>query len=371
MIGPQFLEYLFSISLQATVVVLATHWLGKLTGSEQTRCRLWTCCFIGLLLLAFAGVTLPHLRIAPPSSVLDTETGAAMLAWQHHIGVASLVLWMGGVAVLLITMVARWWRMHRYLHRCARLEPMNRRSRTLRPTLPEEQLNKATVLASSTLAAPFCWQFHRPYIVLPNFVLDFDETRQRFIICHELEHLRLGHPMQLFLQRLVEVVFWFHPLAWWASRQAALAREFACDDAAISDKSETAEYLRTLMEILQRVQPSDGVSQTALTFGGRISIVTRRARRLVHMAHTEPPRQERRLSTSASIACVLLVTIASTFVWLPINLQASPFRAWSPWPNWSARVLHDFGIEARDFEGFENRFLDVDEEDEPQASPQG
>jgi len=61
-----------------------------------------------------------------------------------------------------------------------------------------------------------------------------------------------GHPLQLFMERLVTSAFWFHPAIWWASRQSALAREYACDDAAVSRQQETVSYLKALLAVAER-----------------------------------------------------------------------------------------------------------------------
>ncbi len=55
------------------------------------------------------------------------------------------------------------------------------------------------------------------------------------------------------------------------------------------------------------------------------------------------------------------------FAWLPVNVLASPSSNWSPWPAWSARVLNDFGVKARDFEIHDQAFdlheFDDDDDD--------
>jgi hypothetical protein len=131
----------------------------------------------------------------------------------------------------------------------------------------------------------------------------------------------------------VEVVFWFHPLVWWASRRASLAREFACDDAAIGSRSDIANYLRTLLKVAE--QASHGGSQAPLA-----------------REDVDAPRKGLPLLPLKFV----LVSLAAgvMWLWLPIDILASPRAAWSPWPSWSAQVLHDFGIHARDFDAYDS-----------------
>ncbi len=173
------------------------------------------------------------------------------------------------------------------------------------------------------------------------------------MIQHETEHLRSGHPLQLFLQRLVEAVFWFHPLVHWASQQSALAREFACDDAAVSSRQDVIVYLKLLLAIAERGQVRE--SEGALLFFGRsASMVAVRGRRLVEGLETGRPRARRsveQLALAGIIGCALLLGL----VWAPVDVMSSGRTTWSPWPTWSATVLHSFDIPARDYEPYEAR----------------
>ena len=212
-----------------------------------------------------------------------------------------------------------------------------------------------SVLSSQTLAGPFCWQFHRPYIVLPEFLLGLTPSQLRFIVRHELAHLRTGHPLQLFLQRVVEVLFWFHPLVWWAARQVSRCREFACDDAAIDQPAQVADYLRTLLIVVEHsaVESEQGVP--TLAFGRGQGMVASRARRLAEIARFGwTPHPSRRVLASAAMMWLVAVAACCT-LWLPVNASASPRSTWSPWPLWSAQVLLEFGISARDFEVYDDR----------------
>ena len=74
----------------------------------------------------------------------------------------------------------------------------------------------------------------RPVILLPE---DLPRTLEpdplRLVLAHELAHVRRWDNLVLLLQRLAEIVFFFHPVVWlcgWAMRREA---EAACDDAVI------------------------------------------------------------------------------------------------------------------------------------------
>lgn len=361
MTSTQFLELAVSLSAQAALVVAATHWLGRLGRSERMRCRLWAGCFAVLLLLVLAGLLLPHPRLMQPWARVDSQTGAGLVRMELQLGRVLFLVWLVGAAVSLGLFVVRSCQAAWFLRTC---KPVDPDAISLDDVTAEQQhlragssSKKRIRLVSSALpAGPFCWQFHRPHIVLPEFLLGFDGDKLRFMISHELEHLRTGHPLQLFLQRLVEVLFWFHPLVWWASHRSALAREFACDDAAVNSPSDIAAYLRTLLAIVEHGTAETEQTPTSLAFGGGKNIIAERARRLVKIARSGPTGGDRRLPVVVASLSLVAAAFVAALVWLPVDVLASPRANWSPWPSWTSGVLHDFGVSARDFERYDHRF---------------
>ena len=67
---------------------------------------------------------------------------------------------------------------------------------------------------------------------------DDDDIRRAAI--HELEHVRRGDCSLNTLVHLICAMYWFHPLAWIASRQVGLEAERASDDAVLRRADATA-----------------------------------------------------------------------------------------------------------------------------------
>lgn len=93
----------------------------------------------------------------------------------------------------------------------------------------------------------------RPLIVLPQRVLDGRERSQlETILAHELLHLRRGDTAIGLVQFIVQSVWWFHPLVWWANRQIVRERERCCDDEVVAGLGcEPADYAQTLLDVLK------------------------------------------------------------------------------------------------------------------------
>jgi beta-lactamase regulating signal transducer with metallopeptidase domain len=359
MSAPEFLELVVSLSLQVAIVVALAHWVGRFTASEGTQCRVWTACYVLVLGLLAAAILLPHPRLFRPWAEMDARTVAHVATLETRAGNTLFFAWTTGASISLALFAMRSLRAIQFLKSCGSLDSALLSDEGLSRELsrfPHGSPNSTIqVLTSDRLAAPFCWQLHRPYIVLPRFLIERASPELRFIVRHEVEHLRTGHPMQLFLQRLVEIIFWFHPMIWWASHRSALVREFACDEAAVRSPSDIVTYLKSLLKVVEHAAEAKGEAPTSLTFGGGKSVVAARARRLVQVANPTGRTKRLKISGLAAALALALAAVPSAIAWLPLNALASPRSAFSPWPMWSSGILHDLGVHARDYEEYDPR----------------
>ena len=363
MTATQFLELIASVSLQAVAVVAATYWIGRNTDNERTRCRLWTVCYSLLLLLVVNAAVLPHVRLLQPIRPLTRPLAAEIVSLELQLGAILFWGWILGAAGSLTLLVYRVLLAERFLRTCRAIEPdvislaaaTGKAADGLAPTIDHRAVK---LVSTAVVAPPFCWQFHQPYIVIPDSLLTYEQDDLKYILRHELAHLRTGHPLQVFLQRLVEILFWFHPMVWWASREWSLAREFLCDDEAVESRSDIVRYLKTLLTIVEQTARGDRPMAT-LSFVRNRCEMAERSRRLVRIAQQEHRAESPVTTRQTGFATALLLVVEAVsiaFVWLPINVLASPASYWSPWPTWSAGVLNDFGVKARDFEVFDHRY---------------
>ena len=95
----------------------------------------------------------------------------------------------------------------------------------------------------------------RPTVLLPQAVTDgkpADEDEIELVLAHELIHVRRGDLWFTLLRSLVLSVWWFHPLVWWAARQASREAERCCDEAVLAElRCSPARYARCLLDILE------------------------------------------------------------------------------------------------------------------------
>ena len=340
------LETFASLTLQVTVLICVASWAlrKKFLSADSDTC--WAAVHVCILLLTVAAFFLPHLRWVTWAD-LDPGTNALADAICLATGQLCTWTWLTGALAIVAVCIAGMFRATSLIRRAVVDDSVDDFLRGVVPTLAVSA-EPIGIRVSPDDVSPFCWQFHYPCIVLPAVLKDFPAAEQAAILRHELAHLRLQHPLHLFLQRMVEAIYWFHPLVWWASREAAAAREFRCDRDSVHSRADVADYLRSLLRLIESPLKSPERLPAGVGFMGDTSLLSRRATALVETLgryETTSPAKNR-----AAIAAVVIMGLLCSFLWLPVNPNASRRADWSPWPTWSAHALNATGLSLRDYE---------------------
>lgn len=333
-------EALLAVTLQVSVLLALAAWLERST-SPARRDRLWHIAHCLVLVLFTQAVVLPHLRWNTlPNLVEPAALPAWQDAWSWTANQCLGIFAVGAAIHLVITAVAaiRSWRGLRAATVLPEL------TRELQQQFPESVFarRRGAVRRALGRTGAHCWRWQQPVIVLSGRALELPEEARRMILRHELAHLEAGHPLHVFVQRLVQTLFWFHPLVWWTSRRADLAREVHCD--APLSEADAMTYLEALLALSQPCRGEPLLPPSALAFAREGSLLQQR---LAALSRRDPAPQFSRWSAPAlMLAAVLLAAL----LWPPLNPQASARTRWSPWPAWSAAALQNLGVPARDFE---------------------
>ncbi len=107
------------------------------------------------------------------------------------------------------------------------------------------------ILESGAVTAPCIVGLLRPVILLPvGLAAELTPDELRLALAHEMAHARRGDLLLAWLPTLTGIFFFFHPLAWWAGAEWAMAREEACDALALrATGASTASYGRLLLRM--------------------------------------------------------------------------------------------------------------------------
>jgi bla regulator protein blaR1 len=167
----------------------------------------------------------------------------APIAW------AGLALWALGVGALGF----------RHLRAKRKLERAWRAADAYAPSPAEARLLKAQrasdgitpeICVTTEFKVPLTLSGRRPRILLPADFLELTEESRLLILAHECAHVTRRDLWFGWLPALVEICFWFHPLARWVVREYGQAREEACDARALrAVPSSTRSYGELLMHV--------------------------------------------------------------------------------------------------------------------------
>ncbi len=82
--------------------------------------------------------------------------------------------------------------------------------------------------------SPVAYGLFHPKIAVPmEMARNYSERQIRWILLHELAHIKRGDTLVFLFQRLLQSLFFFNPLIWWVNALIDRLREYACDDAAL------------------------------------------------------------------------------------------------------------------------------------------
>ena len=111
------------------------------------------------------------------------------------------------------------------------------------------------LFVSASVTTPMAGGVWRPAVFLPASAVGWTPEQRDVVLAHEMAHLASRDPLRLLLARFAVAAYWFHPLAWMAVREAAVAREEACDAAVLSLGTRPSVYARVLLDLAGSVQP--------------------------------------------------------------------------------------------------------------------
>ncbi|MCG8648829.1 MAG: M56 family metallopeptidase [Pirellulales bacterium] len=113
---------------------------------------------------------------------------------------------------------------------------------------------RVRLLVTRCAVGPAVVGLFRPTIILPQSLVEGrDQQQLQPIVAHELIHIRRGDLWMGMVQWIVQSLWWFHPLVWWASRLVDRDAERCCDEEVITEMNyKPACYARMLLDVLSR-----------------------------------------------------------------------------------------------------------------------
>ena len=160
---------------------------------------------------------------------------------------------------LLLWLALRWWQVERMVSRATATE---RFSQALDDALRLTGGTSVRLKIVEGRMSPAVCGLFRPVILLPCALAQKLSAQQlRAVLLHELIHLRRRDVWVNFLQSLLQIFYWWHPLFWFANARIRRVREEAVDDAVmLALRDEAESYAPTLLEVAKLALNSPLVS---------------------------------------------------------------------------------------------------------------
>lgn len=277
----------WQVVILAAVVLLITETMRK--GPASLRYALWGLVLLKLLLPPalgtpwsvgtvterLGGVTVPAPASAPapqlsgeaiasepvaftPTEERVVESGRQLAPMRAVYGQLSLaeklfLVWLTGAIGFAALILIQYWRYRRRVF-ASLSEPS---AELLR--LFEEQhallrvRGSVRLLLSDAVTTPAVFGAWRPSILLPaDSVERFSDSELRFVLAHELAHVRRGDLALGWAAAALTCLYWFHPLVWLVNAQLRREREMACDDLVLKTTKQDGErYASTILRVAE------------------------------------------------------------------------------------------------------------------------
>ncbi len=218
----------------------------------------------------------PHIPVVVSGSVTLPDTTEV-----HQVNSIFLV-WLAWVILFIGLVVYRTLRVWILLRKCPQVDRpgLQESFRTLVKDLRIKQNVTLHSTKATHISGPAVVGILHPKILLPV------QTAQSWgieeiepILVHELAHVKRGDLLVNWLQMIVQVVYFFHPLVWYANWKIRQEREMACDDLALEHLSHGRKvYCESILRTIESARHTPfsptfvgvGLSEHSSSIGRRI-----------------------------------------------------------------------------------------------------
>ncbi|MGK0157500.1 MAG: beta-lactamase regulating signal transducer with metallopeptidase domain [Neolewinella sp.] len=227
---------------------------------------LWLLVLVKLVTPPLFSLAVIPAPVAPAATlatnVLANHTGAASTALASEPVAAAtldatsvlLSLWLLGSVIVLIWSTFRIVRFHRLLTLASRPAPQDlmQRAAQLAKTLGLKKTPSINI-TSARVTPMVWWVGGKVRVFIPEAMpAELGSNQMRWILAHELGHVRRGDHFVRWLEWLACVAFWWNPIAWLARRNLRANEEVCCDALVLrSLKGKPHSYANSLLAAVE------------------------------------------------------------------------------------------------------------------------
>jgi len=242
----------------------------------------------------------------PGQSPIDPESGFASSALKLAEQSAG-PLWLAGSLIVLVWSLLRVARFSGLLKAESSPAPQKLQDRAGRIARRLKLRRVPLIRITSARISPMVWWTGgKVLIVIPEALLDSLDARQlKWILAHELAHVRRGDHLVRWLEWLACVSFWWNPVVWLARRNLRATEEICCDALVISSlhpkPHSYAQSLLAAVESLVRPAIRPPATASEINSGGFLE------RRLKMIVSSSPKKSKSLRIQACVLLCALIV----------------------------------------------------------------
>ena len=185
---------------------------------------------------------LPQIPQISPPAFVPPKPVMNLAAWLLMISTAIS-------AALLVWLLVRWWQITRQVRRAQTSERLAALADEAKK-IAGMKFKVQVKLTTNSMSPAVCGLFQPAILIPQSLVENFSDEQLRAVLVHELIHLRRRDVWVNFLQALLQIFYWWHPLVWLANARIRRVREEAVDDAVmLTLRDESESYAPTLLEV--------------------------------------------------------------------------------------------------------------------------
>lgn len=354
------LAFLLDSAIKGSFVILLAAvitWMMR-RGSAAARHSVWSAAVAAQLLIPVLGLLLPTWRVAivdrpswvAPTSSIDesvapkaSDTGIPVSTRTPEVGdfpsspsaateqSASLspmaiaaTIWLLGAIIILLRLAIGTAMVSRMAARGERvvdekwLGTMHRLAVALGISRP------LTLLRGDSVGVPVTWGIVYPVVFLPREANEWPEERRRYVLVHEMAHVKRLDAFTQLIAQIAAAIFWFNPLVWLAVGRMRRERENACDDYVLAHGTKPSEYASDLLELVRSIG-TEGHKGAAPAFAALA--MARRSEFEGRMLSILDPQVRRESLSATKVALngtVALLFIAPLAAFSPFDSAARP-----------------------------------------------
>ncbi len=185
---------------------------------------------------------------------------------------------------------------------------------------------------SAMVSVPMVVGWLKPLILMPIGTVNSMSTAQvEAILAHELAHIAHRDYLLNIAQSVIEILFYYHPAAWWISANIRAERENRCDDVAVLLCGNSLTYAKALLSLQEMQLHNVQTYGLALTLAGKNKhFLLKRIKRILNQPQNRSNIMEKLTATALLLAVVTALSFGNNKTITRSQSEKTPPSVLSP-----------------------------------------